>query len=514
MYNYDIVICSLPPFPINEIVAAPALLKACAESHGYTARTLDLSQHLYVAYANRSLDQFAKLSNIFYPYIKHSLMSADDQNTVDQFIKDSAEQIINLNTNWVGLSVFSSFTHKSTYLLCRQLKLSKPDIKIVVGGRGVAVPVNQVKVDLGLPTASADTITPFYKYLLDERLIDRYIIGDGEDAIIDVIENKDQKLFAKQQTADILSLPVPNFDDYKFDDYVFNGNQRYLPVTGSKGCVRNCEFCDVKKQFGRFRFRSGKDVANELIEVQRRYNVSQFFLNDSLVNGSLKAFTEFLEILAEHNLSNPDRSISWFGQYITRPVGQTPEKIYQLISKSGGQELIIGAESGSNDVLRSINKKNTVEDLYAELELFQAHGIACRLNIISGYWSETWNNFLETVDMFKKLHPYVLSGTVASMAIGFPLVLYPETPLWDKLKEYKIHPGPQANDASHSWYSEKNPRLTLKERYHRKIILEKIAIALKYPIGDLTESHDWIVKYLHTNTKPINEFQQIILSNS
>jgi len=506
---YDIVICSLPPFPANEILAAPAILKACVEQHGYTAKTIDLSQQLYINFANRSAEKHATLSNALYPFILHKNIS--ERQVIDQFIAESAQKILDFSPSYIGLSVFSSFTHKSTYLLCSKLKELDPTVKIVLGGRGVDVPVTQVKVDLELKKSINDMFTPFYRYLIDNQLADYYIIGDGEEAIVELLEGTLNQTNGSRQVADIYTVPTPNFDDYQLNEYA--GSIPSIPITGSKGCVRACEFCDVAKQFGRYRYRTGRDVANEIIELHNKYHISEFFLNDSLVNGSLSAFVEFLEVLSAYNNQHTDQ-ISWNGQYITRPAGQTPIRVYELLKSSGAHDLIIGAESGSNAVLKTINKKTTVEDLFDELALFSKYGINCRLNIISGYWSETWDNFLETVKMFKDLYPYVMDGTVISMAIGFPLVLYDRTPLYDKRAEYGIHLGPTANDAAHSWYSDLNPRLTLKERYYRKLILEKVAIALQYPIGDLTESHDWIVKYLNTNTDKVNEFQKTILPNS
>jgi hypothetical protein len=503
MKTCNIVFCSLPPSLVGDIPAAPALLRACVESYGYSARTLDLSMLLYQEYSDNSIN----LNNAFHPFIKLSTLSDQDKNIVNEYIDKCVEKIINLNPQYIGLSVFSSFTHKATYLICKKLKEKSPDIKIVVGGLGVDIPVRQVKSDLDITLSINDTFTPFYEYLINCKLADYYILGDGEEAIVELLDGNLLQDKNVRYTADIYQLPIPNYDDYIFAE------NAYLPVTGSKGCVRNCEFCDVRSQFGKFRRRNGKDVAHEMIALQKKYQISKFRMTDSLVNGSMSAFKEFVLTLAEHNQSSTTK-IYWMGQYITRPQSQNDQLIYEKLRDSGLIGLVIGVESGSDDVLKSINKKVSINDVYDELKIFSKYQIPSIINIIPGYWSETWDNFLETIDFLKNIQPFVLDGSIVGISLGFPLMIYNRTKLLDNAEQYGIHMGSYANDASHIWWSEKNPRLTVKERYYRKLILDKLVFKLKYPIDDIAESRDWMVKYLATNVDKINEFYKPLLSNS
>jgi hypothetical protein len=247
-----------------------------------------------------------------------------------------------------------------------------------------------------------------------------------------------------------------------------------IPITGSKGCVRDCDFCDVKYQAGNYRYRSGKDVAAEMISVAEQYGFRIFRFTDNLVNGGFKPFGEFLEIIAEYNLSNPDKRISWNGQYICRPPKEIPKNIYSLMRDAGAHGLTIGAESGSNHVLELMNKKSTVEALYTELEQLRAHNITCTLLTMSGHWAEEYEHFLEHCMMLVKLVPYIRSGTISAVSLGQTLLMIDGTPAIQKsdviLSDF---------DKLWIWHCRSNPENTFKERTYRRMIIGELCKRLR-----------------------------------
>ena len=95
-----------------------------------------------------------------------------------------------------------------------------------------------------------------------------------------------------------------------------------------------------------------------------------------------------------------------------------PEELYDLMYRSGVDSLTIGAESGSNNVLKKMNKKTTVEALYDELIMFEKYKIRCVLLTFVGHWEETWQDFLEHCRMFIKILPYVRSSTISAIIFG------------------------------------------------------------------------------------------------
>ena len=174
-----------------------------------------------------------------------------------------------------------------------------------------------------------------------------------------------------------------SFDDYDLTKYNYV-NELTIPITGSKGCVRKCTFCDIPVLWPKFKFRSGKHIAGEMIHLYNRHGVKKFYMSDSLVNGSLTAFMDFITTLAEHNKNNPTNSIKWVGQYITRPKSNVlNDDYYDLLKSSGGEGLTIGVESGSDRVRQHMKKQFTTADIDYELAQFDRRGIVCVLLFFS-----------------------------------------------------------------------------------------------------------------------------------
>ena len=279
---------------------------------------------------------------------------------------------------------------------------------------------------------------------------------------------------------DLYNVPISNFDDYNLKDYIYV-DKMLLPITGSKGCVRQCTFCDIPTKFGKFRYRAGHHIAKEILYLKDKYNITSFAFTDSLINGSLKALTELLTELAKYNNSVDEKNkIKWSGQYISRPKGQMPEYLYELIKQSGGEGLTIGLESGSNDVLLAMNKKVKIEDVDYEMELFEKYNISTVLLFIIGFYNETEKDFMETIDTMFRYQKYVASGTIIRMELGHPLGITAETSLYDSSLSLGItlHPTDP-----HLWENEKNPTLTFKERIRRRLVAQIVCDELGIPTG-------------------------------
>jgi radical SAM superfamily enzyme YgiQ (UPF0313 family) len=83
------------------------------------------------------------------------------------------------------------------------------------------------------------------------------------------------------------------------------------------------------------------------------------------------------------------------------------------LRRAGCQEVWMGAESGSQLVLDSMEKGISVEDIYAARENLRAHDIRACFFLQFGYPGETWSDIEATVRMVRETTPDDVGISVA-----------------------------------------------------------------------------------------------------
>jgi len=423
----DILICSMPALFVDRLPGAPAILKSAVEQAGFTAQTVDFSIAFFKNQCGGDLDLWHRLGSIFRAGEAYDTQALEAGN---QWIEDSISYITNVDPKILGISVFTNFQHRSTVMLLKELRRRAPHLKIVLGGMGLTVSCASLS-NFIIPVKKIDVIKSFHQFMSDHDWADYVVLREPLDELIRIMQQELGKpkewdeVYASQGA--IFKTPMPNYDDYDLSQYVFNDDVS-LPITGSKGCVRACTFCDIPGQFGRFSFRTGEDIGQEIIALSKKYGVKVFEFTDSLVNGSFKAFRQWLTVLADYNdQQSPDNKIRWFGQYICRPQQQIPSDIYPLISRSGVSNLVIGVESGSDAVLAAMKKQMTVKDVFDELEQFKKHNIKCSILMLSGFYNETYERYIESLKFLVDCQPYFASGIITKIGVGPPLIVFNDT---------------------------------------------------------------------------------------
>jgi len=478
----DILICAMPPLHVDRVPGAPAVLKGAAEELGFVAQSVDLSINFFINQCNSNIEKYEKFSSIFRPG-EHS--DDDAKQASNHWLDESISIIEKINPKIIGISVFTHWQHRSTLRLTSEIRKKLPNIKIIVGGYGLQVSANTLSSDPGIK--KIDQLILFHQYIKKYNLAD-YIIIDNPlenfaDALITELgQPKSKNEFDWKIVDDKINYdtPMPNYDDYNLNLYIWNTGHS-LPVTGSLGCVRNCTFCNVQGLFGKFKFRTGKDIAKEIISHHKKYGVKIFDFTDSLVNGSLKAFREWLTIIADYNdkLSDVDK-IKWHGQYICRPADQVPADLYELMSRSGVVNLVIGVESGSNEILEAMRKKMQVEDVYNELEKFEQYNIKAHFLVLSGFYNETWERYLENLQFLIRCQPWVTKGIITKLSVGMPLFITNDSPLYNEAEELGILID---HYDMYNWKSKNNETNDFIERSRRRLITQLLLDRLNIPMS-------------------------------
>ena len=427
----DMLICIIPKINPDAPTVGPAVLKSHLLSAGFSCEVMDLNVQLF--------NEFKKHGDEKYFFEKDKVFKAnidDGETQFDQLYEkyeyvflEWIKQFIEKNPKFLGMSLLSSYSRAVALNLSILIRKHLPNTKIVWGG------------------AEVSERTARYK---DNGWIDHYIAGDGEFTIIELLKgnmNMPGIDGPPVQVEDLNMVEIPNYDDIDWSVYHKLKFDRPVYITGSRGCVKRCTFCNVYEIWPQYKFRSGEHIAKEIITVKEKYDRGTFRFTDSLINGSMKAFRNLLTELSEYR-REVNSDFKWVSQWIIRPKNQSPESDYKLMKDAGCEELEIGLESFSQDVRFHLGKKFTNEDMWHCLDMLQQYEIPCTLMMIVGYPTETEEDHQHTLDTVQKLFDlgYATRRTSTDVPLIWfsfsnTLMLDPTQPLWnlvkDELKNYK-----------------------------------------------------------------------------
>ena len=442
--------------------AGAGLVKAAITKAGHECKIFDFNAELDHSFINNKVE-LVPIDNWF---LNHNFYSEKIYEKILGLAEEWVDKIMEYDPTHVGISVFSYNSQRATILLSTILKKRRPEMQIFMGGAGL------------------NTDNNFGPYCMERKIMDCWIRGEGELSVPaylnDDMTHPGLNGIPPKQIDKIDDLEFPDYSDYELSSYTNKKGLVALPITGSRGCVGACTFCDIASMWPKYKFRSGKSIATEIKTQVARYNAKAFRFTDSLINGSMKAFREMTYELSEFRMAmQPEDRFTWDSHFIVRSKKQMPPEDFEKMAQSGAGTMLIGVESGSPSVRDHMKKGYTDEDLHYSLtELFK-NNIKVRFLMIIGYPTETENDFKQTLEFFDRYAEYGRQGLVEEVNLGLTLNLLPNTPLFDNAEQFGLETTKQhIND----WICVQNPELDYRERLKRRITAQRYVENLGYKV--------------------------------
>lgn len=411
-----------------------ALLSAALKAAGHEPHVFDLNIALYQRAKRKKPKDNAwatghsQVSPI--EYWMHEDFTRKTLKPHARFIDRYVDDLLKIPSPVIGFSVHTS-SYWSSILVAQMVKAKDPSRKIIFGGpycfvnyKGDQLLAKHDFIDM-VCFLEADRTFPELLSRL-ERGEDPTDLGgygfrlaDGtiRNNVLDTINRKEPE---GTFISDLDAIPFADWSGFDFDHY----EGKYLPITTSRGCIRRCSFCSEAPIWGRYRYRSARNIADEMMfQAERHPEINVFWFMDSLVNGNLEELEELCDILIAEQTAGPDGkargngSFGWTGQFLVRKQ-MTPE-LWRKISLSGGQWLACGLENGSDHILRMMRKgydRETAKSVIRDAHAADPKLISVAMFVV-GHPKETPEDFEDTLDMIRFLKGLGISSSVSTCDI-------------------------------------------------------------------------------------------------
>lgn len=292
----------------------------------------------------------------------------------------------------VGFSITSSITYP-IIKKCRFSSKYNDSALIIAGGFHVNLYPSEVLIDLNIEIVS---------------------VGEGESTILEIIKEYESRDFStikgiryKQDSNIVITehrdqinylndLPFPARHLMLEENIILNNrlsniNLRMTHIMFSRGCPFTCYFCASSDS--KLQLRSGENVRKELIHLKNEYGIEGF----SVVDDN--------NILNKNNLFDiceaiKDLNLKW--NALSRMDVINKEKLIKM-QESGCIEVVYGLESGSERILKLMNKKiNLSQAFNAILNAFSI-GMKVKIFLIHGFPGENIESTNQTINFLEKI---------------------------------------------------------------------------------------------------------------
>lgn len=257
------------------------------------------------------------------------------------------------------------------------------------------------------------------KQTLENESIDFIVRGEGEivfprllKAIIDKKElnningigfkNKNGiRINKRDDYLDLNNLPDLPYDLLNMNNYVAKRDvfKKCLTLETSRGCPHNCYFCanpTIHKR--KWRCLNVENIVRKMNFLQNKFDLDGMIFQEDNFFVDTKRVIEFCDKVINNSIN-----IGWKANCRINYLLNKDETFLARLEKSGCKLLQFGIESGSDRILKLLNKGFTTDDVLKINKKLAKSEILCRYNFIVGFPTETIDEIQETLKFIEKL---------------------------------------------------------------------------------------------------------------
>lgn len=269
-----------------------------------------------------------------------------------------------------------------------------------------------------------------YASLLLECDVDFVIIGPGENAIVKIanlLVNNESKNICKNDLENIPNLaylwngnviknefqmiedmdsfvPPMNYGLVNVFDYYYTNivskTQRRFYYCSSYGCPGNCTFCSEQKHTHlQWKGLSAHRIVSDLKNISLKYKPDRVQFVDPCFTTDTDRVVEFVQLMKKE-----DWKVNIMFDARISDLKRLSEKLdFMELHKVGVEKIYTGIETGSNRLLKALNKTFTCNDAYEMCYLLNKAGIITHLSFVHDFPDETNEDSKRTFELCGKL---------------------------------------------------------------------------------------------------------------
>ncbi len=280
--------------------------------------------------------------------------------------------------------------------LCRAFREAYPAVPIVWGGYFPSLypdaALNAAYVDFAVRGQGEDTFLELLAALRGGRDFTKIRGLSFKDGFGLHVHNPERPLRAPDEYP---WYPYHRLEAEKYIARTFLGS-RTAVHQASIGCPFRCNFCGVVPVYDREKMESPARTAAVLAHLQKQYGVNaiQFYDNNFYLREDHAA--ELADRLAPLHLN-------WWSEGRIDTVLSYSDLTLQKLRRAGAVMIFFGAESGSDDVLRQMNKQIKAEQTLALAQRIREFGIIPEFSFILGNPRDPERDMEESIRFIRKL---------------------------------------------------------------------------------------------------------------
>ncbi len=259
---------------------------------------------------------------------------------------------------------------------------------------------------------------------------DVIVAGDGEEAIFVALEEKAPKIVDADvvgsqlflTSEQLTKLPWPSRDLLDVGSYHYQiDGVRAISLIAQLGCPFGCGFCGGRNTatFRRIRTRTSENIAAEMTHLYTTYGFKGFMLYDDELNVNT-SMIELMNLIAK---TQRDLDVEWRLRGFIKSQLFTDEQAKAMFA-AGFRWILVGFESGSEEILTAINKKATRTENTRCMEIAKRYGLKVKALMSLGHPGETLDTIQETREWLLEVKPNDFDVAI--------ITCYPGTPYYDQ----------------------------------------------------------------------------------